>query len=131
MRIYSFIFHGLLGLFLLAISIVALASGVSLHLDMLPWTGSTGTLVLLAGAGFGLLSLLLALRRTARFLFFLWSLAVFVLLVKGFFLSSYRFGNHSGFKKALLLTDGSLLAILGAWFQMTRSVKMARSAKRA
>jgi hypothetical protein len=131
MRIYSFLFHALLGLFMLGISAVALLSGTVLHLDMLPWTGSTGTYVLLGGALFGLLSLLLALKRTARFLFFLWSLAVFVLLAKGFFLSPYHFGGPSGFKTALLLTVGALLAIFGAWFQLTAAVtrKKAMSAR--
>ena len=126
MRIYSYLFHGLLALFMLAISVVAISSGVPLHLDMLPWSGATGTHVLLGGALFGLVSLLLALRGTARFLFFLWSLAVFVLMAKGFFLSSYHFGDFAGFKAAVLLTVGALLAILGAWFQMTRSMARAR-----
>ena len=120
MRFYSYLFHGLLGLFMLGISLVALTSGVPLHLEMLPWSGATGTRLLAGAALFGLVSLLLALRGTARFLFFLWSLAVFVLMAKGFFLSSYHFGDFSGFKAAMLLTLGALVALFGAWFQMTR-----------
>ena len=38
-RYFSFVFHGLLTLILIAVSGVALASGHSLSLDMLPWTG--------------------------------------------------------------------------------------------
>ena len=121
MRIYSFLYHGLLALFMLLISSVALLSGTELHLGMLPWTGMTGTYILLGGALFGLLSLLLALKGTLRFLFFLWSLAVFVLMVKGYYLSPYHFGDMSGFKNASLLTGGALLAIFGAWFQMRRA----------
>jgi hypothetical protein len=120
MRIYSFLFHGLLALFLLAVSLVALTSGAALHLEMLPWSGQTATYVLLGASLFGLLCLLLALKRTARLLFFLWSLAVFVLLVKWFFLSPYRFGGAPGFRTAVYLTIGSLLAIFGAWFQLRR-----------
>jgi hypothetical protein len=120
MRVYSYLFHGLLALFLLGISAVALASGTALHLDMLPWSGHTGTYVLLGGGLFGLLVLLLALRGSLRFLFFLWSLVVFAMLVKGFFLSPYRFDGPAGLKSAGLLTVGALLAIAGAWFQMTR-----------
>lgn len=85
MRVFSYLFHGLLSLFLLAISAVALASGTALHLDMLPWSGHTGTVVLLGAGLFGLFALLLALKGSVRFLFFLWSLAVFAMLVKGFF----------------------------------------------
>ena len=119
MRIYSYLFHGLLALFLLAISAVALLSGTSLHLEMLPWSGRTATYILLAGALFGLISLLMALKHTARFLFFLWSLGVFVMLTKGYFLSSYHFEGMSTFRTAALLTAGALLAVFGAWFQMT------------
>ena len=120
MRIYSYFFHALLGLFLLGIAMLAWLSGTTLHMDMLPWSGPTATYALLGGAAFGLLSLLLALKGSMRFLFFLWSLAVFVLLVKGFFLSSYHFEGSGGLKTAALLTVGALMAMVGAWFQMTR-----------
>jgi hypothetical protein len=131
MRIYSYLFHALLGLFMLGISVIALLSGTSLHLEMLPWSGNAGTYALLGGALFGLLSLLLALQGTARILFFLWSLAVFAVMLKGFFLSPYRFADPAGFKTAALLTLGALLAILGAWFQLSRSTgKRAMSRER-
>jgi hypothetical protein len=118
MRFYSYLFHGVLALFMLAISAVALASGTVLRLDMLPWSGQTGTYALLGGGIFGLFAVLMALKGTLRFLFFFWSLAVFVILVKGFFLSPYQF--RGGIRNAGLLTVGALLAIFGAWFQMTR-----------
>jgi len=123
MRIYSYLYHGLLALFMLGISAVALASGTALHLDMLPWSGNTGTYALLGAGLFGILALLLALKGTLRFLFFLWSLAVFAMLVKGFFLGPYHFDGAAGLKSAGLLTFGALLAILGAWFQMTRATQ--------
>ena len=124
MRIFSYFFHALLGLFLLAIAVLALLGGTVLHLEMFPWSGHAGTYILLGAAIFGLFSLFLALKGSMRFLFFLWSLAVVVLLVKGFFLSGYRFEGPSGFRTAALLTVGALLALVGAWFQMTR--KLAR-----
>ena len=125
MRFYSYLYHGLFALFMLGISAVALASGTVLRLDMLPWSGQTGTYVLLFGGIFGILALLLALKGTLRFLFFLWSLVVFVMLFKGFFLSPYQF--DTGFKAIALLTFGALLAILGAWFQMTRKTARDRA----
>ena len=39
MRVFSYLFHGLLTLFLLGISVVALSSGQTLTLEMLPWQG--------------------------------------------------------------------------------------------
>jgi hypothetical protein len=119
----SYLFHALLALFLLAVSAVALASGVNaLHLAMLPWTGPTLTYALFCGSLFGLLTVLLALKGSLRPLFFLWSLAVTVLLVKGYFLSGYHFAVGE-VRTALYLTAGSVIALFGAWFQMFRAVR--------
>jgi hypothetical protein len=116
----SFLFHALLGLFLLGVSVLALASGANaLHLGMLPWTGPTLTYALLCGSLFGLLTLLLALKGSLRPLFFIWSLLVMVLLVKGYFLSGYHFAAGE-VRTALYLTAGSVIALFGAWFQMFR-----------
>ncbi len=118
MRIFSYVFHGLLALFLLAISSLALFSGAhNLHLDMLPWQGATLTYWLFFSALFGLISVLLALKGVFRGLFFLWSLAIFVIFVKGFFLSSYHF-DPGELRSAGYLTLGALVAVLGAWFRM-------------
>jgi len=120
MRFLSYLFHTLLALFLCALSVLAMAGGArSLHLDMLPWTGSTLTFVLFFGSLFGLLTILLALMGTLRPLFFLWSLAVTVLLVKGYFLSGYYFAAGE-VRTALCLLAVSILALFGAWFQMRR-----------
>jgi len=117
---FSYLFHALLALFLFAVSALALSSGANaLHLAMLPWTGPTLTYVLFCGSLFGLLSLLLALTGRLRPLFFLWSLAVTVLLVKGYFLSGYHFGVGE-VRTALYLIAGSVIALFGAWFQMFR-----------
>jgi FtsH-binding integral membrane protein len=128
MRIYSYLFHGLLALFLLAISAIALLSGTSLHLDVLPWSGTKLVYILFFSALFGLLTVLLAMKGTVRFLFFLWSLAVCGAIVRGFFLGSYRFADQAMMKNALYLTAGSLLAIVGAWLQMRRQRNDRRSA---
>lgn len=116
MRIYSYIFHALLALFALGISIVAWSSGHELNLDMLPWSNETAATWLLALSLIGLIAVLLALKGTLRVLFLLWSAAVVVLLVKGFFFSPYMFDGMSGFRNALLLTLGALVALVGAWF---------------
>ena len=61
----------------------------------------------------------LALRGSAGWLFFLWTFVVFVGLMKFYFLSSYRFSpGEAG--RALELVAGSLVALLGGWFVMTR-----------
>lgn len=127
LRLFSYLFHGLLALFLIAVSGFALASGApSLRLDMLPWTGSTLAYVVFFGAVAGLVIVLLALGSKWRILFLLWSLAVTVLLIRGYIFSGYHFQAGS-VSIAICLTAGSLLAVLGAWFQLFRRPK--RSAR--
>jgi len=121
MRWFGYLYHGLLALFLLAISAVALASGQTLHLEMLPLQGPSLTYWLFFSALAGLIALILAIRRTWRALFFLWSLAVLAVLVRGFFFSRYHFAGPPGFHQALYLTAGALIAVLGAWFQLRRA----------
>jgi hypothetical protein len=120
MRIFSYLFHGLLTLFLLGLAIVALSSGQPLQLTMLPWEGQPLTYWLLGTALIGLISVVLAIFRKWRPLFFLWSLLVLAMLVRGFFLSHYYFTGPSEFHDALYLTAAALIAVLGAWFQMRR-----------
>jgi hypothetical protein len=115
----SYVFHGLLCLILFAVSSVAFASGAQLHLDMLPWTGSTLLYALLFGSLAGLVSLVLAIRGTWRPLFFLWSLAVVVLLLKGYIFSGYRF-SPSEFGPVMLVIVGSWIALLGSCARMVR-----------
>ncbi len=118
LRYYSYLFHGLLAIVLLAIAGVALASGPgSLRLDMLPWSGATLTYIVLAGSIFGLLTIALALRGQVRWLFFVWSVVVLGFMIKGYVFSSYYFGK-GGLKVAIYLMAGALVALIGAWFQI-------------
>lgn len=120
-RYYSYIFHGLLAIFLIAVSGMALAvSPSSLHLDMLPWTGSTLTYVVFFGGLFGLLTVVLAILRKLPALFFIWSLVVTVMMIKGYIFSGYGF-DPGGFWTAVALIVGSLIAIAGPWSQMRPS----------
>jgi hypothetical protein len=120
MRYYSYLFHLLLALFLLAVSGLALASGSpSLHLGMLPWTGQTLTYILFFGALAGLIAVFLAMKGTLRILFLLWSALVAIFLIKGYIFSGYKF-QVGEFKTAMYLIVASLIALPGAWFQLRR-----------
>jgi hypothetical protein len=123
LRAFSYLYHAGLALFLAAISGLALAATPqSLHLDMLPWTGSTLAYTVFFGSLFGLLTIVLAILGKLRPLFFLWSLVVLVLMVKGFFSSGFRFDpGGSGPKLAAYLIAGALIAVLGAWSVMMRT----------
>ena len=121
LRYYSYIFHGLLALFLLAVSGMALAVGpASLHLDMLPWTGSTLTYVVFFASLFGLLTVVLAVRRELPVLLFIWSLVVAIMMIKGYIFSGYGF-EPGGFSTAVELMVGAIVAIPGPWLQMRPS----------
>ena len=118
-RLFSYVYHTLLALFLIAVSGLSLATGQSLHLDMLPWTGSTLTWTLLLASIVGLVTVLLAVSGALRFPFFLWSLIVAGFLIRGFLFTGYRFEPGSGgVKTAVYLIVGSLIALLGALWQM-------------
>ena len=116
----SYLFHFVLALMLLGVAGLALASGPqSLHLEILPWNGATLDYVLLGGAIFGLLSVVLAVTGRVRFLFLLWSLIVAVLLTKGYIFSGYRFGVGE-WRHAIYLIVATWVAVVGAWFQLRR-----------
>ena len=121
LRLISYVFHGLFCLGLIALSSLAFVAGggQSLRLGMLPWTGSTLLTVLFFGSLIGLLTLVLALRGSLKWLFFLWSLVVAVMLIKSYFLSGYRFAPGEA-KTALYLMLSSVAAVFGSWFAMTR-----------
>ncbi len=126
LRFFSYLFHGVLTLALIAVSVVTLASGAgNLQFGMLPWTGSTLTYILLFGSIAGFLTVVLAIRGTLRPLFFLWALAVAVLLVRGYVFSGYHF-SPGEFRSALYLVLASLVALIGAWVQMWRQAERKR-----
>lgn len=115
-RYFSYVFNGLLALFLLAVSGLALASGATnLHLGMLPWTGATLTYILFFGALFCVVALVLALRGTLAWLLFLWTVAVTVLLVKGYVFSGYHFAPGEANRAGYLIL-ASLIGMIGAWW---------------
>jgi hypothetical protein len=118
MRYFSYFFHGLLAVFLIAVSSFALATGAGhLRLDMLPWTGATLTYAVFFGAIFGIVSIVLAILGKLRPLFFVWSVVVAVMMVKGFVFSGYYFAPGQ-LSTVILLILAALLSLFGAWFQM-------------
>jgi len=117
LRGFAYLYHAVLCLFLLALALVAISSRQELHLEMVPWHGTALTYVLLIASIAGLVSLVLALRRTWRGLFFLWTLVVLAMMVRGFFFSSYHFDGHPSLYRALLLILGAILAAFGAWLK--------------
>ena len=116
----SYVFHGLLCLMLLVMSGLAIIAGAeTLQLGMLPWTGPTLLYTLFFGALLGLVTVILAIKGTWRPLFFVWSLVVTLLLLKGYIFSGYRF-IPGEYHTAMYLIVGSVIGLMGAFAQMGR-----------
>ena len=114
LRVYSYLYHLVLCLFLLGLAVVAMNSSSTLHLEMLPWSGSDLVSWLLWGSMAGILSIVLAITGIFRFLFPLWALTVLVMMVRGFLLKSYTFEGKPDFVNVLWLIGGAVLAFLAS-----------------
>ena len=129
LRVYSYIFELLLIVACGAISCFASYNHTPLNLPFLPWTGHQLVSWLFYSALVGLFTLVLAVAGKLRGLFFLWSLAVFVMLFRGFFLTSYSFAGPVHFKTAAYLTVFALVAAIGAWPSIRRREPIRRPMK--
>ncbi len=116
MRIFSYAFHILLGLFLLGIGAVAWISGQPLQIGILPLQGAALTYFLFFSGLAGTIITLLAIFRVIPVLFTVWALAVLVMLVRGYFFSSYNFA-YSSLSTALYFVAAALIAFIGSWPQ--------------
>ena len=118
LRLYAYLFHVVLCLFLLGLRIVGAGN---LKLGMLPWEGAALTQALLWMSLAGILCCLLAMTGMLRWLFPLWALFVFVMMFRGFFVSSYSFADEGQFKFGVGVTVGALVALVGSlWVRRPR-----------
>ena len=110
-RFYSYIYQFILALFLTALGGLTLASGQNnLSLGMLPWKGAALTYWVFGLGLAGLVMVALAVAGVFRYLFPLWCLVIAILMIRGFFLSSYVFAGAGQFQLAVWLTIGALIA---------------------
>jgi len=114
LKFYAYLFHLALSTFLIGIAILARVSHQPLHLEMVPFDQQEmiSRVSLLSLIGF--VCIFLALVRIFEFVFPLWSLAVVVLMVWGFFFTSYSFNGMGGLEWALLLILGAICALYGS-----------------
>ena len=115
LRIGAYLFHFLLGLFLMALGIAGWSNRPNnLTLGMLPWKGDTLTWAILMLGAAGIICVLLAIGGAVRWLFPLWALFVFVMMFRGFFLTGYAFPDKGEFHAAVWLTSIAFLAFLAS-----------------
>lgn len=101
---------------MMGLSVVSFLTGAhSFEFPIVPWTGGTLAYVLLALAVIGVIIVLLAMRGAARLVFFVWSLLVLAMIVRGYFFSYYTFVPGSGqFQTALCILAAAAIAAIGA-----------------
>ena len=120
LRLFSYLYHFVLSLFLLGLGIVAYASGTTLSLGMFPWEGDKLTQALLALGVIGLVCLFGAVSGLFRWLFPIWTLAIFILMIRGFFLGSFSYSGADQFRGVVWLTVGALGAFLSSLSLFTK-----------
>jgi len=123
MRIFSYLFHAFLAFFLFGVSMLALLNGThNLKMSMLPWEGKSLTFWMLALGLFGLASVWLAVRGTLRILLLVWSVAVVLVLLRGYIFSAYHFRTFGSFLNAIWFILAAVLAALGSWLRYREPV---------
>jgi len=124
--VFACLFELALSLFLLGLGMVAWVNAPNnLTLGMLPWEGAALTRNIVILGIVGLACVLLA-GSGLRWIFPLWCLLVLIVVVRGFFLSSYSFAGPQEFQFALWLTAGALIAFLGSLVVFRRRAKAHR-----
>lgn len=111
-RAVAYLYVVLISLAALGLAWVALSSGAHLRLPMFYAEGPRLTYWLVAAGIVGLATVLVAVIGVARWPVSLWALVAFVVLFRGYFLSSYVFSGASGFWNAVWFTGGALAAFV-------------------
>jgi hypothetical protein len=124
LRYFSLLFHFALTVFLAGTSGLAWASGATLDLRMLPWEGTTLIYVVFLSSLAGLTGTLLAAKRIFPWLFVVWSAVALVMVVWGYFFSSYKLPLDASLWLPSGLVLGVILAAAGC-------VPVVMTAKRA
>ena len=115
LRLYSYLYHGLLCLAMLGPCIVASGSNnYDLKLGFVPGTGIEVYHILLYSAIIGLISLVLAMTGIFRYMFPVWCLIVLVQMIRWLLLPGYQFASPEDFKWTLFLIVGALGAFLSS-----------------
>jgi hypothetical protein len=120
LRVFSYFFNLILCLFVLGVALIAKASHTVPKLGMLPFDDDgmiRGSLTL---AIIGIVCTLLAATGIFKYLYPIWTFVVLFLMVKGFIFSHYTFASQDGFKGALWLILGAVVAFLGGLSVLTK-----------
>jgi hypothetical protein len=113
LRVFSYLFHTILCLYLLGVWLVAHGIHSVPKLGFVPFSDEQMLTGILALSLAGLISTALAVTGIFRFLFPIWTIVLLWLMVRGYFFSGYTFAGADAFRSAVLLAIGALVAFLG------------------
>ena len=114
LRVYSFVFHLTLSSFLLGVAAIAAKRREPVSLSVLPFPDEEALRDLAVIGSLGVLCALLALTRSFKWIFVLWTLLILYLMLKGFFFGPYAVAGTEDARGAGWVTLGALGACLGA-----------------
>jgi hypothetical protein len=114
LRVYSFVFHLALSAFLLGLAGIAYRTDQPVSLGSLPFFQENAVRDTLILGLLGLTFTLLALTRSFKFLFVVWTLVVVYVMAKVFFLGPYAYAAPDKIRGAAWLTFGAVGAFFGA-----------------
>ena len=113
-KFYAYLFHFALSTVLIGIAILAKTGHETLRLDMLPFEQARLVSRISLMALIGFLCLFLALVRIFEIVFPLWSFALLVLMIWGFFFTPYSFQGPVGLTGALWIVIATFFAFYGS-----------------
>ena len=115
-RLISYAISAAAALAMFALGSVARLSGNNnLQTTVLPWTGETLSNALIGLGLLGLATTILAVLGRFRAIYFLWTLAAFVLTVRWFFFTPLEFDGMDGLRSAGCLIAAMLIAAIGGY----------------
>jgi hypothetical protein len=86
----------------------------TLKMPFLPWSGQSLFPWLIGGAITGIVSIILAVTGTFRYLFPFWAFAMLAVLVRGFLIQPYSFESRAEFTQIMWIIAGALLAFVAS-----------------
>jgi hypothetical protein len=117
LSIFSFAFHAVLSLVMVGLAGISLTSGESLRLEQVPGEGQTTAFWLLGGFVIGGLSTLFGALGKARLLFLVWTVVVFLMMLRGYIFSPYTFEGTDHFRMSMYLMGAAFIAMMGGFAQ--------------
>lgn len=121
LRLYSYVYEGLICLAMLGPCIVASGSGnYDLKIGFVPGTGIEVYHILLTSAIIGLITIVLAMTGLFRWAFPVWCLLVLIQMIRWLLFTGYTFASPEDFKWTLFIILGAFGAFLSS-LQMLKS----------